>query len=87
MGAMLVNLHYRGKKIEVRQEAEISLSLWVDGCLRKKRPIRENVYLWTNIELEWEEHHYVEVYFQGDTGSLKITANGNILFDREEESG
>lgn len=63
----------------MRLDAETGLSLWVDGCLRKQRPVGERVYLWTNIELEWEEHHYVQVYFHGDTGKLKITANGKIL--------
>ncbi len=87
MGANLVQLRYRGKDIAVRLEAEAGLSLWVDGCLRKQRPVADRVYLWTNIELEWEEHHYVEVYFHGETGGMKITANGNTLHDTQTGSG
>ena len=79
----MVNLRYRGKEIEVRLDAETGLGLWVDGCLRKQRPVGEYVYLWTNVELEWEEHHYVEVYFQGESGRMKITANGKTLLDTE----
>ena len=73
-----IRLPYRGNEIVVRLEPGV-LSLWVNGCLRKQRPARGQVYLWTNIELEWEEHHYVEVYFHCETGLLKITANGKAL--------
>ena len=40
------------------------------------RSPRDPLYVWTNIELDWEEHHYVEVrYYQRDD-QLKVTING-----------
>jgi hypothetical protein len=74
-----IQLPYRGNDIVVRLQTDTGLSLWVNGCLRKQRPANGQVYLWTNIELEWEEHHYLEVYFHCNTGLLKITANGEVL--------
>lgn len=74
-----IRLQYRGNDIAVRLEPGRGLSLWVNGCLRKLRPMEGHVYLWTNIELDWEEHHYLEVYFNSETGMMKITANGKML--------
>lgn len=54
---------------------EGTLSLWLDGCLRKARePSAAGVYLWTNVELPFEDHHLVEVRQQDD--AIRITVNG-----------
>ncbi len=82
-----ISLHYRGNDIVVRLEPGKGLGLWVNGCLRKLRPAKGQVYLWTNVELEWEEHHYLEVYFNSETGRLKVTANRESLVDAESWSG
>ena len=75
------------------------LELWLDGCLRKRREPsdRDPLYVWTNIELDWEEHHYVEArYFRrGDEGGerskcgeggggekLLVTVNGAPILER-----
>lgn len=72
------------------------LELWLDGCLRKRREPsdRDPLYVWTNIELDWEEHHYVEArYFRrggeggksGENGKrekLLVTVNGAPILER-----
>ena len=76
-----LRLSYRGKQVLVRLDKSASLSLWIEGCLRKERPVKAKVYLWTNVELDWEEHHYLEVYYQRETGRIKITANSETLLE------
>ena len=55
-----------------------ALELWLDGCLRKRRDPgeRDPLYVWTNIELDWEEHHYVEARYYRHTDELALTING-----------
>lgn len=60
------------------------LELWLDGCLRKRRDPspRDPLYVWTNVELDWEEHHYIEArYFRAD-GRLRVTINGAPILER-----
>ena len=60
------------------------LELWLDGCLRKRRDPseREPLYVWTNIELDWEDHHYVEArYFQARR-ELSVTINGERILEQ-----
>ena len=33
----------------------------------------------TNVELEWEEHHYVEARYWASSGEVSVTVNGNVL--------
>ena len=60
------------------------LELWLDGCRRKRREPsdREPLYVWTNIELDWEEHHYVEAYYFRSSGELKVAINGKPILER-----
>lgn len=61
-----------------------ALELWLDGCLRKRRDAspRDPLYVWTNIELDWEEHHYVEArYYQG-RDELNVTINGAPILEQ-----
>ena len=64
------------------------LELWLDGCLRKRCEPgeREPLYVWTNIELDWEDHHYVEArYFHKcghQRGKLNVTINGESILKR-----
>ena len=59
------------------------MQLYVDNCLRKDRlkSKREPQYVWTNVELEWEEHHYIEARFWSSERRLQVTVNGHSLFD------
>lgn len=65
------------------------LELYVDDCLRKSRSPgpRQPQYVWTNVELEWEEHHYVEARFWEDSGRLQITINRDVVIDRIVSDG
>ena len=48
---------------------------------RRDRGEKEPQYVWTNVELEWEEHHYVEVRYWAGSGRLAITVNGEALLE------
>ncbi len=49
----------------------------MDHCLRKRREVgeREPQYVWTNVELEWEEHHYIEAKYWVSCDELVVTIN------------
>ncbi len=78
-----IGFQHRHKRFEVRIADDGALELHLDNCLRKRRQRgeREPQYVWTNVELEWEEHHYVEVRFWASTGRLKVTVNGQPLLE------
>ena len=78
------DIAHRHKTFTVVVTEEEALELWLDGCLRKRREpsVRDPLYVWTNVELDWEEHHYIEVrYFRG-SGLLKATVNGEPILQR-----
>ena len=54
-----------------------TLELYLNGILRKDRPAGtgEPQYVWTNVELEWEEHHYIELRYWASTHRLDIHIN------------
>ena len=60
------------------------LELWLDGCLRKRRDpsTREPLYVWTNIELDWEDHHYVEVRYFQERRELNVAINAEPTLER-----
>lgn len=63
--------------VVVAEDASGRLSLWLDGCLRKARtPDASGVYLWTNVELPFEDHHLVEVRRKHDR--YQVTVNGEL---------
>ena len=80
---------YRGREFAVHQTAEGELALMLGKVVRKQCPPsdREPQYLWTNVELEWEEHHYIEVYYWPGSSRLRITANGQPLHDGAADRG
>ena len=73
----------RHKRFQVRLASDGALELWVDGCVRKRRPLSDRwpQYVWTNIELEWEEHHFVEARYWGAQQRLAVTVNGQERYD------
>ena len=77
------DFQHRHKSYYLRITDEGTLELYVDDCLRKDRPKtgREPQYVWTNVELEWEEHHYVEARYWASSGRLQVTINGDPVFD------
>jgi hypothetical protein len=76
-----LELTHRHKTFHLFVRASGALELHVDHCLRKRRESgpREPQYVWTNIELEWEEHHYIEARYWRGTGELLVTVNGDEL--------
>jgi hypothetical protein len=71
------SLNLAGHPIEVIAEADDHLALYVDGCLRKRRQ-GTPCYLWTNVELPFEDHYLVEVRRRADA-PLAVTVNGAPL--------
>lgn len=77
------DFRHRHKAYFVRITDDDTVELYVDGCLRKDRPKtgREPQYVWTNVELEWEEHHYIEARYWASSDRLRVTVNGDPVFD------
>ena len=76
-----ISFSHRHKDFEIALSDEGTLELYLDGCLRKKRErgAKEPQYVWTNVELEWEEHHYIEARYWASADYLQITVNGAPL--------
>ena len=75
---------YRDRPFALTLCDDGAIELYLDGVLRKRRDRgeREPQYVWTNVELEWEEHHYIEAKFWASTGQLLVTVNGEPLVER-----
>ena len=81
-------LDYRNWQLRIEVGPGDRLALFANDCLRKERvgAPHEVLYVWTNLELEWEEHHWLEARLlaptQGGTGAgpaqrvLRVTVNG-----------
>ena len=76
-----ISFSHRHKDFEITLSEDGALELYLDGCLRKKRELgtKEPQYVWTNVELEWEEHHYIEARYWASKDDLQITVNGTPL--------
>ena len=76
---------HRHKTFELQITDDGALELYLDGCLRKRRErgSREPQYVWTNVELEWEEHHYIEARYWASSSRLNVTVNGDPLLDED----
>ena len=74
---------HRDRPFVVELDAAGTLSLKLDGIVRKERPRQdaEPQYVWTNVELQWEEHHYIEARFWSSSGRLEVTVNREPLHD------
>lgn len=79
-----VTFTHRHKSFELRVTDNGAVELYLDDCLRKRREagLREPQYVWTNVELEWEEHHYIEARYWASTGRLQVTVNGDTLLEQ-----
>ena len=78
-----ITFQHRHKSFELVRTADGGIELYLDNCLRKRRePGAEPQYVWTNVELEWEEHHYIEVRYWASNRKLKITVNGSPLLEQ-----
>ena len=74
-------INYRGRAVDLAIVGDEELVLSLDGVPRKRRHRAgvTCVYVWTNIELEWEEHHFIEARWWPQTGLVRVTANGAVL--------
>lgn len=79
-----VEFQHRHKTFQLNVTEDGALELYLDNCLRKRREAgsQEPQYVWTNVELEWEEHHYVEARYWASSGLLKVTVNGALKLDQ-----
>jgi hypothetical protein len=77
-----VALDYRGRQLVLAIEGD-DLVLSLNGVERKRRSRGDGscVYVWTNVELEWEEHHYIEARWWPAHGRVRVTVNGSELLD------
>jgi|GEM_PF-2068994 hypothetical protein len=75
--ATVFSLNLAGHPVEVIAETDDHLALYVDGCLRKRRQ-GTPCYLWTNVELPFEDHYLVEVRRRANA-PLAVTVNGVTL--------
>lgn len=83
--ATTVQFDHRHKSFELTLTDDGAVELYLDHCLRKRRERseREPQYVWTNVELEWEEHHYIEVRYWASSGRLQVTVNGDVLLEEQ----
>lgn len=81
-----IAFEHRGRPFEIRIDGmgEGALELYLDRCLRKRCEWtgKEPQYVWTNVELEWEEHHYVEARYWASERRLQVTVNREPLLDQ-----
>ena len=69
------------KQFVIRVDESNALELYVDNCLRKRDNSSDPVrYVWTNIELNWEEHRYVEARLTRTSRTLHVTVNRETVF-------
>lgn len=75
---------HRRRPFEIRIGDDGAFELYLDRCLRKRNEPAgvEPQYVWTNVELEWEEHHYVEARYWASERRLEVTVNGVPLLSQ-----
>ena len=79
-----ITFQHRHKTFELKITDDHALELYLDNCLRKRREQsdKEPQYVWTNVELEWEEHHYIEARYWASSARLEVTVNGEPLLQK-----
>jgi hypothetical protein len=82
------HLDYRNRPIDLAIVNDDELVLSLDGVMRKRRSRAgvSCVYVWTNIELHWEEHHFIEARWWPATGRVELTVNGKMLLEAEHRT-
>lgn len=83
MAASTYRVDYIGRAIELQIVDDRELVLLLDGIARKRRDRSgvSCVYVWTNIESNWEEHHFIEARWWPRDGRVCMTANRKPLLD------
>ena len=77
------HLEYCDRPIDLEIVDDDELVLSLDGVVRKRRHRAgvSCVYVWTNVELHWEEHHFIEARWWPDNGRVELTVNGKRLLE------
>ena len=60
------------------------LQLYIENCLRKTCSLIDGstiLYVSSNVELHWEEHHFIEARFDCTKRTLHVTVNRHTVFD------
>jgi len=80
----IIAFEHRQRPFELHIGQDGAVELYLDRCLRKRRAWsgQEPQYVWTNVELEWEEHHYVEARYWAGERRLLVTVNGDPLLEQ-----
>ena len=70
------------KQFFISIDKDENLELYVDGCLRKRDDSESAVrFVWTNIEMDWEIHRFVEAWYDSRSQNLKVTVNQREVSD------
>jgi hypothetical protein len=73
---------YRNKRVDLDiNDDELVLSLEGVARKRRRRGAGDCVYVWTNVELEWEDHHYLEGRWWPNEARVQLTVNGRVLLE------
>ena len=74
---------HRDRPFVLEVDTAGTLALKLDGIVRKERPAQDDEpqYVWTNVELQWEEHHYIEARYWASSRRLEVTVNREPLHD------
>ena len=81
------HIQYRDRPIDLTIAGD-ELALSLDGVVRKRRRRGSGtcVYVWTNIELHWEEHHFIEARWWPASGRVELTVNGRPLLEAKHDA-
>ena len=88
MSSQRFELTYRERPVVVEVVDGRELVLRLDGVERKRRDRAgvDCVYVWTNVELHWEEHHFIEARWWPASGRVHVTVNGKTLLETAVEA-
>ena len=60
------------------------LRLYVANCLRKTSTLEDGseiLYVSSNVELYWEEHHFIEARYDCTNRTLQVSVNRRTVFE------
>ena len=77
-----IELGHRHKTYHLFVRESGALELHMDHCLRKRREASdtEPQYVWTNVELEWEDHHSIAARYWASRAELVVTVNRDVVW-------
>ncbi|MXZ43798.1 MAG: hypothetical protein F4Z01_02285 [Gammaproteobacteria bacterium] len=72
------------KSCTVRVLPDNELRLYVANCLRKRSNLKDGFeiqYVSSNVELYWEEHHFIEARYDCTNRTLQVSVNRRTVFE------